>query len=53
VLHQHFPKCTVGTKSILLSTYAKMQNLYPEIRPVVGCVHTAAPARTFCVVVAV
>ena len=36
VLHQHFPKCSVETKCILFSTYAKMQNLYPEIKAVVG-----------------
>lgn len=32
VLHQHFPKCSNTTKCILLSTYAKLANLYPEIR---------------------
>lgn len=32
VLHQHFPRVGTATKCILLSAYAKMQNLYPEIR---------------------
>jgi AP-2 complex subunit alpha len=30
-IHQHFPKCTTPTKCILLSAYAKMRNLYPEL----------------------
>lgn len=32
VLHQHFPRVTPATKCILLSTYAKMQHLYPELK---------------------
>jgi AP-2 complex subunit alpha len=40
-LHQHFTKCSVATKCILLSTYAKMQNLYPELRPQIGPIFTA------------
>lgn len=32
VLHQHFPRVGTATKCILMSSYAKMQNLYPEIR---------------------
>lgn len=35
VLHQHFPKCSNVTRSILFSSYAKLQNLYPELRPLV------------------
>jgi AP-2 complex subunit alpha len=35
VLHQHFPKCSVETKCILLSSYAKLQNLYPELRALI------------------
>ena len=34
-LHQHFAKCSTATKCILLSCYAKLQNLYPEICPIV------------------
>jgi AP-2 complex subunit alpha len=34
-LHQHFPKCSTDTKAILLSAYAKMQNLYPELKSIV------------------
>jgi AP-2 complex subunit alpha len=34
-LHQHFSKCAPASKCILLSTYAKLQNLYPELRPIV------------------
>ena len=44
VLHQHFPKCAVQTKCILFSTYAKMQNIYPEIKAVVACVARRAAA---------
>lgn len=32
VLHQHFPRVSPATKAILLSTYAKMQHLYPELK---------------------
>lgn len=31
-LHQHFPKASSPTKCMCLSTYAKMLNLYPELR---------------------
>ncbi len=34
-IHQHFMKCSVNTKCILLSTYCKMQNLYTELRPAI------------------
>jgi AP-2 complex subunit alpha len=34
-LHQHFTKVGPATKAIQLSAYAKMQNLYPELRPIV------------------
>jgi AP-2 complex subunit alpha len=34
-VHQHFTKCATSTKCILLSTYCKMQNLYPELRPAI------------------
>jgi len=34
-LHQHFTKCTNATKCILLSSYCKMQNLYPELLPAI------------------
>ena len=32
VLHQHFPRVSSATKCILLSTYVKMQYLYPELK---------------------
>jgi hypothetical protein len=32
VLHQHFPRVSNATKCIVLSTYAKMQHLYPELK---------------------
>lgn len=31
VLHQHFPKCSASTRALLLSSYAKMANLYTEL----------------------
>lgn len=34
-IHQHFMKCGTAAKCILLSTYCKMQNLYPELRPAI------------------
>lgn len=34
-IHQHFMKCNTDTKCILLSTYCKMQNLYPELRSII------------------
>ena len=34
-IHQHFVKCATDTKCILFSAYAKMQNLYPELKAVV------------------
>lgn len=33
VLQSHFPICESSTKGILLSTYIKFVNLFPEIRP--------------------
>ena len=32
VLHKHFPSMTNRTKALLLSTYVKLENLYPEVR---------------------
>lgn len=32
VLHQHFMAVGAATKALLLSTYAKLANLYPECR---------------------
>ncbi|CAN0535259.1 unnamed protein product, partial [Laminaria digitata] len=32
VLHQHFMVVGAATKALLLSTYAKLANLYPECR---------------------
>ena len=34
-VHQHFTKCGPVTKCILLSTYCKLQNLYPELLPAI------------------
>ncbi|CAM9812450.1 unnamed protein product [Phaeothamnion confervicola] len=34
-LHQHFPGASSGTKALLLSTYVKLSNLYPECRALV------------------
>ena len=31
-LHQHFPRVSPPTKALLLSAYAKMAHLYPELR---------------------
>lgn len=35
VLQKHFAGTTPRTKALLLSTYAKLENLYPEVRPLV------------------
>lgn len=36
VLHQHWPTVNKKTRSILLSSYAKLANLYEECRPLVS-----------------
>lgn len=36
VLHKHFPAASPKTKALLLSTYAKLENLYPDVRPLVA-----------------
>lgn len=36
MLHKHFPGTSAKTKALLLSTYAKLENLYPDVRPLVG-----------------
>ena len=36
VLHQHWPTSDHQTRSILVSTYAKLSNLYEECRPLVA-----------------
>jgi len=36
VLHQHWPTVNKQTRSLLLSTYAKLANLYEECRPLVA-----------------
>jgi AP-2 complex subunit alpha len=33
VLHKHFPNVSHRIKALLLSSYAKLNNLYPEVRP--------------------
>jgi AP-2 complex subunit alpha len=35
VLHQHWADSTPATRALLLSTYAKLANLYPECRALV------------------
>lgn len=35
VLHQHFADAGPAAKALLLSTYAKLANLYPECRDLV------------------
>ena len=32
LLHNKFPFCSIGTRALLLSTYVKFINLYPEIK---------------------
>ena len=32
LLHSKFPFCSIGTRALLLSTYIKFINLYPEIK---------------------
>ena len=41
VLHQHFMEVGPAAKALLLSTYAKLANLYPECRELV------TPVRLF------
>jgi AP-2 complex subunit alpha len=36
ILHQHWPTADSHTRSILVSTYAKLANLYEECRPLVA-----------------
>jgi len=36
VLHQHWHNCDAQTRAILVSTYAKLANLYEECRPLVA-----------------
>lgn len=36
ILHQHWPTADTQTRSILLTTYAKLSNLYEECRPLVA-----------------
>lgn len=36
ILHQHWHTCNVQTRAILISTYAKLANLYEECRPLVA-----------------
>lgn len=33
LLHSKFPFCSIATRALLLSTYVKFINLYPEIKP--------------------
>jgi AP-2 complex subunit alpha len=40
-IHQHFPRCSNASKCILLSAYAKMRNLYPELTAFVNPVFEA------------
>lgn len=36
ILHQHWPTANSQTRAILISTYAKLSNLYEECRPLVA-----------------
>lgn len=40
-LHQHFARMGAPTKALLLSTYAKLLNLYPELKPAIESVMTS------------
>eukprot|EP00560_Eucampia_antarctica_P002571 CAMPEP_0197841920 /NCGR_PEP_ID=MMETSP1437-20131217/46445_1 /TAXON_ID=49252 ORGANISM="Eucampia antarctica, Strain CCMP1452" /NCGR_SAMPLE_ID=MMETSP1437 /ASSEMBLY_ACC=CAM_ASM_001096 /LENGTH=997 /DNA_ID=CAMNT_0043451731 /DNA_START=50 /DNA_END=3043 /DNA_ORIENTATION=+ len=40
ILHQHWHNCNAQTRAILVSTYAKLANLYEECRPLVAPVFT-------------
>ena len=33
LLHSKYPFCSLNTRALLLSTYVKLVNLYPEIKP--------------------
>ena len=35
ILEQHFSKCSNATKCLLLTSFVKMENLYPEIHTLV------------------
>jgi AP-2 complex subunit alpha len=37
-LHSKFPICTIPTRNLLLTTYLKLVNLFPEIKPQVASV---------------
>eukprot|EP01097_Dermamoeba_algensis_P003798 TRINITY_DN2586_c0_g1_i1.p1 TRINITY_DN2586_c0_g1~~TRINITY_DN2586_c0_g1_i1.p1 ORF type:complete len:877 (-),score=197.89 TRINITY_DN2586_c0_g1_i1:104-2734(-) len=39
ILHSKFPACTPPTRSLLLSTYAKFINLYPEEKELVATIY--------------
>lgn len=47
VLHQHFMEVGPAAKALLLSTYAKLANLYPECRELVTPVRTFLRVRTY------
>ena len=36
ILHQHWYNCNLQTRAILVSTYAKLANLYEECRPLIA-----------------
>ena len=38
LLHSKYPFCSLGTRALLLSTYIKLVNLYPEIKPQIQAV---------------
>lgn len=47
VLHQHFMEVGPAAKALLLSTYAKLANLYPECRELVTPVRTLLRLHTY------
>ena len=34
-LHQHFSRCSIKTQAILLTSYAKLVNLYPDTKSII------------------
>ena len=38
LLHSKYPFCSLSTRALLLSTYIKLVNLYPEIKPQIQAV---------------
>ena len=45
LLHSKFPLCTSATRGLLLSTYVKFINLFPEIKPQIQEVSASCHGR--------